>query len=166
MVRRRQLGFIGNAIGRKRAYVTFLLVASALLPIYGFTKNPYPLLGLGPFVAFFGTGHFSGFGVLTAEIYPKSIRATAQGVNLQYRPNRRRGGAFHRRVAGGHARIRRRVRHHLRGVPAGRRCLDLDSQDARHRADLGRETEKPAGRRNQRCPPPCERYRSEHPDAV
>jgi MFS family permease len=29
--------------------------------------------------AFFGTGHFSGFGALTAEIYPRSIRATAQG---------------------------------------------------------------------------------------
>ena len=66
-------GFITDAIGRKRAFVTFLLVASALLPIYGFTKNPYALLGLGPFVAFFGTGYFSGFGVLTAEIYPKSI---------------------------------------------------------------------------------------------
>lgn len=59
--------------------MTFLLVASALLPIYGLTKNPYALLGLGPFVAFFGTGYFSGFGVLTAKIYPTSIRATAQG---------------------------------------------------------------------------------------
>lgn len=72
-------GFISDAIGRKRAYVTFVLVASVLLPIYGFTKNPYALLGLGPFVAFFGTGYFSGFGALTAEIYPTSIRATAQG---------------------------------------------------------------------------------------
>jgi MFS family permease len=30
-------------------------------------------------VAFFGTGFFSGFGGVTAEIYPTSIRATAQG---------------------------------------------------------------------------------------
>jgi sugar phosphate permease len=30
-------------------------------------------------VAFFGTGYFSGFGAVTAEIYPTSIRATAQG---------------------------------------------------------------------------------------
>ena len=37
------------------------------------------LLLLGPFVAFFGTGYFSGFGAVTAEIYPTSIRATAQG---------------------------------------------------------------------------------------
>jgi sugar phosphate permease len=34
---------------------------------------------LGPFVAFFGTGYFSGFGAITAEIYPTIIRATAQG---------------------------------------------------------------------------------------
>ena len=37
------------------------------------------LLALGPFVAFFATGYFSGFGAVTAEIYPTAIRATAQG---------------------------------------------------------------------------------------
>jgi sugar phosphate permease len=37
------------------------------------------LLLLGPFVAFFGTGYFSGFGAVTAELYPTPIRATAQG---------------------------------------------------------------------------------------
>ena len=37
------------------------------------------MLVLGPFVAFFGTGSFSGFGAVTAEIYPTEIRATAQG---------------------------------------------------------------------------------------
>jgi MFS family permease len=72
-------GFVADAIGRKRAYGLFVLAASALLPLYGYTKNPVVLLGLGPMVAFFGTGHFSGFGPLTAEIYPTAIRATAQG---------------------------------------------------------------------------------------
>ena len=38
------------------------------------------LLALGPFVAFFGTGYFSGFGAVAAEIFPTSIRATALGV--------------------------------------------------------------------------------------
>ena len=37
------------------------------------------LLLLGPFVAFFATGYFSGFGAVTAEIYPTAIRASAQG---------------------------------------------------------------------------------------
>ena len=40
---------------------------------------PLALLLLGPFVAFFATGYFSGFGAVTAEIYPTGIRATAQG---------------------------------------------------------------------------------------
>ena len=60
-------------------YVTYLVVASVLLPLYGFMKAPMILLLLGPLVAFFGTGFFSGFGAVTAEIYPTSIRATAQG---------------------------------------------------------------------------------------
>jgi MFS family permease len=73
-------GFISDAIGRRRAYVVFLLLASVLLPIYGFQKNPLVLLAMGPFVAFFGTGYFSGYGPLSAEIYPTAIRATAQGL--------------------------------------------------------------------------------------
>jgi putative sialic acid transporter len=72
-------GFISDALGRRRAYLLFLLTASVLLPLYGFQRNPLVLLALGPFVAFFGTGAFSGFGPLTAEIYPTAIRATAQG---------------------------------------------------------------------------------------
>jgi len=38
------------------------------------------LLLLGPFVAFFGTGYYSGFGAVIAELYPTSVRATAAGV--------------------------------------------------------------------------------------
>jgi MFS family permease len=72
-------GFIADAIGRRRAYVIYIIAASVLLPTYGALKNPAVLLALGPFVAFFGTGYFSGFGALTAEIYPTAIRATAQG---------------------------------------------------------------------------------------
>jgi MFS family permease len=72
-------GYISDAIGRKRVYVVYLLAASVLLPLYGSLKTPIVLLLLGPFVAFFGTGYFSGFGAVTAELYPTSIRASAQG---------------------------------------------------------------------------------------
>jgi hypothetical protein len=34
---------------------------------------------IGPAIGFFGAGHFAGFGVLTGELFPTSIRATAQG---------------------------------------------------------------------------------------
>ena len=73
-------GFIADAIGRKRAYVIYLLAAGILLPIYGNMRNPTVLLLLGPMVAFFGTGYFSGFGAVIAELYPTTIRATAAGV--------------------------------------------------------------------------------------
>jgi len=72
-------GYITDALPRKRVYVTYLVMASVLLPIYGSIRIPVVLLLLGPLVAFFGTGFFSGFGAVTAEVYPTTIRATAQG---------------------------------------------------------------------------------------
>ncbi len=72
-------GFVSDAVGRKRAYVTYLIAAAALIAIYVSIRTPVGLLVLGPFVAFFATGYFSGFGAVTAEIYPTPVRATAQG---------------------------------------------------------------------------------------
>ena len=72
-------GYISDRAGRKRTYVVYLLAAAVLLFLYVSIRVPLLLLALGPFVAFFGTGYFSGFGAVTAEIYPTSIRATAQG---------------------------------------------------------------------------------------
>ena len=72
-------GFISDRIGRKTSYVIYLLSAAALLAIYVSVRQPLLLLTLGPLVAFAATGYFSGFGAVTAEIYPTAIRATAQG---------------------------------------------------------------------------------------
>jgi MFS family permease len=72
-------GFVSDALGRKPTYVVYLLAASGLMWAYAVTRDATTLLLLGPFVAFFGTGYFSGFGAITAELYPTSIRATAQG---------------------------------------------------------------------------------------
>jgi MFS family permease len=73
-------GFVSDALGRKPTYIVYLLAASGLMWAYAVTRDATTLLALGPFVAFFGTGYFSGFGAITAELYPTSIRATAQGV--------------------------------------------------------------------------------------
>jgi MFS family permease len=73
-------GFISDKLGRKRSYVGFLCAAAIFMLLYSRTKEPLALLVLGPFVAFFGTGYFTGFGALTAEIYPTAVRATAQGI--------------------------------------------------------------------------------------
>lgn len=72
-------GFVSDRVGRKPSYVTYLVAAAALVLVYSVVRSPIALLFLGPFVAFFGTGYFSGFGAVTAELYPTPIRATAQG---------------------------------------------------------------------------------------
>jgi len=72
-------GFVSDRIGRKRTYIMYLLSAAVLLFLYVSIRTPMVLLVLGPFVAFCATGYFSGFGAVTAEIFPTSIRGTAQG---------------------------------------------------------------------------------------
>jgi MFS family permease len=73
-------GFVSDALGRRPTYIAYLVIAALLVWIYGAVRNPAVLLVLGPFVAFFGTGYFSGFGAVASEIFPTSIRATALGV--------------------------------------------------------------------------------------
>jgi MFS family permease len=74
-------GFSADAFGRRRSYVVYLLAAAALVPIYGMSKTPLWLLILGPPVAFFGTGFFSGYSALAAELFPTEIRATGMGLS-------------------------------------------------------------------------------------
>jgi MFS family permease len=72
-------GFVSDAAGRRRTYVVYLVAAAGLVFAYGHTRDWRVLLALGPVVAFFGTGYFSGFGAVTAELLPTRVRATAQG---------------------------------------------------------------------------------------
>jgi MFS family permease len=72
-------GFICDRIGRKKTYIIYLFAAAVLVFLYSSVRRNDALLLLGPFVAFFGTGYFSGFGTITAEIFPTRIRASAQG---------------------------------------------------------------------------------------
>jgi len=72
-------GFISDATGRKRAYIVYLILAALSIWAYTSTTDTRLLLILGPVTSFFATGFFSGFGAVTAELYPTAIRATAQG---------------------------------------------------------------------------------------
>mgnify|MGYP003350577381 FL=1 len=72
-------GFVSDAVGRKRTYITYLVLAALAVWAYTSTRNVGVLLVLGPITAFLATGYFSGFGAVTAELYPTSVRATAQG---------------------------------------------------------------------------------------
>ena len=74
-------GFFSDAFGRRKPYFVYLLVAAALVPIYGMSRSVFSLLALGPFVAFFGTGYFSGYAAIASELFPGEIRAAAMGLS-------------------------------------------------------------------------------------
>lgn len=74
-------GFAADVFGRRNTYTGYLLVAAILTPVYGIVRGPLWLLLLGPLVAFFGTGFFSGFSAITSELFPTQIRATAMGLS-------------------------------------------------------------------------------------
>jgi MFS family permease len=77
-------GILSDALGRKKTYVGYLLLAAALVPLYAHAESATALLVLGPLVAFFGTGHFTGFGIITAELFPTSFRASAMGLTYNF----------------------------------------------------------------------------------
>jgi len=77
-------GWIADLVGRRTAFVTFMLASAALVPIYGTAHSETTLLWLGPFVGFFGSGYFSLFGAMLAELYPTAIRGTGQGFTYNF----------------------------------------------------------------------------------
>ncbi|HKS65914.1 MAG TPA: MFS transporter [Candidatus Acidoferrales bacterium] len=77
-------GFAADAFGRRKSYVAYLIIAAILVPLYALAHTPIWLLILGPFVAFFGTGYFSGFSAIVSELFPTEIRATAMGASYNF----------------------------------------------------------------------------------
>jgi len=74
-------GFFADRYGRRKPYFFYLLCAAALVPLYGTARTGIALLLLGPLIAFFGTGHFSGYAAIVSELFPGEIRAAAMGLS-------------------------------------------------------------------------------------
>jgi MFS family permease len=73
-------GWIADQIGRRPAFTLFMIGATAVVPIFAFgARSPVTLLAVGPLVGYFAHGYFSLFGAMLAELFPTSIRASAQG---------------------------------------------------------------------------------------
>ena len=73
-------GFLADRFGRRSAFLSFVLTTAALVPVYGlWGRNVAILMSAGPLIGFFGHGYFSSLGVIAAEMFPSSIRTTAQG---------------------------------------------------------------------------------------
>jgi MFS family permease len=74
-------GILADRFGRRPVFLAFVLAAAAIVPAYGLAaRSAGVLFVLGPLVGFFGHGYFSVFGALLAEMFPSSLRGTAQGL--------------------------------------------------------------------------------------
>jgi MFS family permease len=72
-------GWLADHLGRRKAFLVYALIAAFLIPLYAAVRSPVALLILGSMVAFFGTGLFSGSGIMGSEIFPTAVRARALG---------------------------------------------------------------------------------------
>ena len=72
-------GWVADHFGRRKACLFYTLAAALLIPLYAAARSQSVLLALGTLVAFFGTGIFSGSGILGSEIFPTAVRARALG---------------------------------------------------------------------------------------
>jgi MFS family permease len=73
-------GYAADRFGRRKSFAAYLIAAASLVLAYGeLVRQPWALLALAPALGFFGHGYFSLFGAQLAELFPTSIRGTAQG---------------------------------------------------------------------------------------
>jgi MFS family permease len=72
-------GWAADYLGRRNAFLIYSLAAALLIPLYAVARSPVLLMVLGTLVALFGTGIFSGSGIMGSEIFPTSLRARALG---------------------------------------------------------------------------------------
>ncbi len=75
-------GWLSDKMGRRPAFVLYVLGAALGTPIYGASRTESTLLALGPVIGFLGTGFFSMFGAMLSELYPTALRGT--GLSFVY----------------------------------------------------------------------------------
>jgi MFS family permease len=74
-------GVLADRFGRKRTLIFYLLLAALAVPAFAAARRPGLILLTASVAAFFGTGFFTGSGILGSELFPTPIRATALGIS-------------------------------------------------------------------------------------
>ena len=72
-------GWVADYLGRRKSFILYTFMAAFIVPIYATARAPWVLMVLGTVLAFFGTGFFSGSGIIGSEIFPTAVRARALG---------------------------------------------------------------------------------------
>ncbi len=74
-------GLLADKFGRKRTFIAYLSLAALSVPAFAVARSPAAILLTACITAFFGTGFFTGSGILGSELFPTAIRATALGIS-------------------------------------------------------------------------------------
>ena len=72
-------GWVADRRGPRNSFILYTFAAALLVPLYAVARQPAALLVAGTVLAFFGTGFFSGSGIIGSEIFPTPLRARALG---------------------------------------------------------------------------------------
>ena len=72
-------GWVADWLGRRKSFLLYTFMAALIAPIYAMARAPWAVMVLGTVLAFFGTGFFSGSGIIGSEIFPTEVRARALG---------------------------------------------------------------------------------------
>jgi MFS family permease len=73
-------GQAADRLGRKPAFIFWMVMAGVMVVTYSQLTNPIALLIAGAVMGFFVNGMLGGYGALMSELYPTAARATAQNV--------------------------------------------------------------------------------------
>jgi MFS family permease len=74
-------GVLADKFGRKRTIIVYLAMAAVSVPFFAVARESWLILVTAATTAFFGTGFFTGSGILGSELFPTAIRAAALGVS-------------------------------------------------------------------------------------
>jgi MFS family permease len=74
-------GWFADRFGRKRTFALYLVAAAVTVPFLAAARQPGWILAFACVAAFFGTGFFTGSGIIGSEIFPTESRATALGIS-------------------------------------------------------------------------------------
>jgi MFS family permease len=74
-------GVIADRFGRRLTFVAYLAAAAASVALFASARQPIAIFFAACVSAFFGTGFFTGSGIIASEIFPTSVRATALGIS-------------------------------------------------------------------------------------
>ena len=74
-------GYVADRFGRRPAFVGYLICAALAVPLLAAAHQPAFILLFASIAAFFGTGFFTGSGILGSELFPTEARATALGIS-------------------------------------------------------------------------------------